>query len=128
MSGPDRIWAYPSYITGWNSAIAHDRFVLNSTEYVRRDPAVLATLPEIKALIEALKPFSDESLFAGPQHGFVTVTIQHCDTARLALAAIEQAAYDRGVRDAADQFDNGIQLGNPKAAILALLTQGGGRE
>lgn len=37
MSGPDRIWAYPSYVTGWNSANAHDRFILNSTEYIRAD-------------------------------------------------------------------------------------------
>lgn len=45
--------------------------------------------------------------------------------AQAALTAIERAAYERGVRDAADQFNDGGQLVNPRAVILALLTQEG---
>jgi hypothetical protein len=52
MSGVDRIWAWE---------IDHERTppngyyataeVNDATEYVRRDPAVLAALPEVKALV-----------------------------------------------------------------------------
>lgn len=89
MSGPDLIWVEPTgYREGWTGY--PDQAVDGDIEYVRRDPAVLAALPEVRALIAALKPLADESLFAGPQHGFVTVTVQHCDAARLALRAITE--------------------------------------
>jgi hypothetical protein len=39
MEAPERIWAYPSNVTGWDSAIAHNRPILNSTEFVRADLA-----------------------------------------------------------------------------------------
>jgi hypothetical protein len=39
----------------------------------------------IEKLEAALKPFADESIFAGPQHDFVTVKIKDCDKARKAL-------------------------------------------
>ena len=42
-----------------------------------------------------------------------------------ALAAIERAAYERGVKDAAYQFNDGEQLVNPIAVILAFITQEG---
>jgi len=51
-----------------------------------------ARVPEIAALIEALKPFADESLFAGPQHDFVTVRRSDCDKARAAIAAVQAPA------------------------------------
>lgn len=37
---------------------------------------------ELKA---ALKPFAEESLWAGPQHEFVTVRLSDCDIARAVL-------------------------------------------
>ncbi len=50
MSGPDRIWAAEGVgIYGGNVWYAHDD--LGGTEYIRRDPAVLAALPEVQALI-----------------------------------------------------------------------------
>lgn len=45
----------------------------------------LAAEAERDALREALKPFAEESLFAGPQHEFVTVKLSDCDRARRAL-------------------------------------------
>jgi hypothetical protein len=60
MSGPDQITAwvwklpYPSKYNGKTEWTA-DIFPADQdcTTYVRRDPAVLAALPEVKALIEA---------------------------------------------------------------------------
>lgn len=51
MSGPDRIWVEPTgYREGWTGY--PDQAVDGDIEYVRRDPAVLAALPEVRALIE----------------------------------------------------------------------------
>ena len=41
-----------------------------------------ARVVELKA---ALKPFAEESLWAGPQHEFVTVRLSDCDIARAVL-------------------------------------------
>lgn len=53
MTGPDRIWA-----TEDKENFGEDRFhstfpMKGLTEYVRRDPAVLAALPEVQAMIAA---------------------------------------------------------------------------
>ncbi len=58
MSGPDRIWAFDYDLqdndgtwSNWQCwSEAHPK-PLNATEYIRRDPAVLAALPEVQALI-----------------------------------------------------------------------------
>lgn len=47
--------------------------------------ATSALLAEIERLRGALEPFAEESLFAGPQHEFVTVKRSDCDRARAAL-------------------------------------------
>jgi hypothetical protein len=39
----------------------------------------------VAKLEAALEPFADESLWAGPQHEFVTVKLSDCDHARAAL-------------------------------------------
>lgn len=54
-------------------------------------------LTENARLRAALVPFADESLYVGPEHGFVTVPIAACDAARAALAtpapdAVQEAA------------------------------------
>lgn len=50
MSGPDRIWAFYSDIFGamWTSYIDD-----GATEYIRHDPAVLAALPDVQAIVAA---------------------------------------------------------------------------
>ena len=54
MNAPDRIWATGGNKGGdWGSrnGLCH---TFGGTEYIRRDPGVLAALPEIKALIDAV--------------------------------------------------------------------------
>ena len=54
MSGPDLIWAWPWEARPsrgqWSSA---QEIVGEGTEYIRRDPAVLAALPEVQAIVAA---------------------------------------------------------------------------
>ena len=58
MSGPDRVWAFDYDLQDndgtWRNwqcwSEAHPK-PLKATEYVRRDPAVIAALPEVQALI-----------------------------------------------------------------------------
>ena len=53
MTGPDRIWAWTSgQSAGLFDTSFHDN-IASATEYIRRDPAVLAALPEVQALIAA---------------------------------------------------------------------------
>jgi hypothetical protein len=46
---------------------------------------LLALRARVAKLEAALEPFADESLWAGPQHEFVTVKLSDCDHARAAL-------------------------------------------
>lgn len=104
MTAPDRIWAYPSYVTGWNSANAHDRPIINATEYVRRDPAVLAALPEVQALVDALRQCRDELdeysrqeyPLDHPVHERYRQRDYDANPARVALAKWEDAIHKRG--------------------------------
>ena len=54
MTGPDRIWAWPWEVNPrmgqWSDA---QEIVGDGNEYIRRDPAVLAALPEVQAMIAA---------------------------------------------------------------------------
>jgi hypothetical protein len=50
---PERIWAYPSHVTGWNSAIAHDRPIINSVEFTRDDIHRAEVEAAVKRAIEA---------------------------------------------------------------------------
>ena len=49
---------------------------------VDREMALRARVTQLEA---ALKPFAEESLWAGPQHEFVTVKLSDCDIARTAI-------------------------------------------
>ena len=62
MTGPDRIWANPYYgMIGGSSGIWVVDNGGRGTEYVRRDPTVLAALPEVQALIrQAVETCVDE--------------------------------------------------------------------
>ncbi|GHC12755.1 hypothetical protein GCM10007291_07580 [Gemmobacter nanjingensis] len=53
MTGPDRIWAWPTLTTALTSIHADDEDLdtYGLVEYIRHDPAVLAALPEVQALI-----------------------------------------------------------------------------
>lgn len=53
MTGPDRIWAWPTLTTALTSIHADDEDLdtYGLVEYVRRDPSVLAALAEVQALI-----------------------------------------------------------------------------
>ena len=53
MSGPDRIWAWPTLTTALTSIHADDEDLdtYGLVEYIRRDPAVLSALPEVQAMI-----------------------------------------------------------------------------
>lgn len=60
MSGPDRIWIIKDRsknIGGHKTPLVSTRDIWtndpNATEYIRRDPGVLAALPEVQALIAA---------------------------------------------------------------------------
>jgi hypothetical protein len=61
---PERIWVYPSYITGWNHGNAVNRKVIGGTEYVRADihaqtlaanAALVERLEEARGVIEGLQ-------------------------------------------------------------------------
>lgn len=90
MDTPERIWAYPSHVTGWNSAIAHDRKVIDSTEYRRADlpPTLEAAkaLPEIAALVQAAKGL----LFANDHGNGLEGWHNTRERLRAALTAIAQ--------------------------------------
>lgn len=53
MTGPDQIALIPSEGWSWTKWPITDQE--DAIEYIRRDPAVLAELPEVKALREALE-------------------------------------------------------------------------
>lgn len=63
MIGPDRIWAWawenrPS-MGQWSSA---QEIVGEGNEYIRRDRAVLAALPEVQAIVDAAVALASWSL------------------------------------------------------------------
>lgn len=64
----------------------------NGVEYVNVPALMEKASAELRVvtaerdrLRDALKPFADESLWTGPQHGFVCIPVSACDRARKAL-------------------------------------------
>ena len=49
---------------------------------------------ELARLVEALRPFADESLHADQHHDFVTVKRSDCDQAAAALAAAKAVQHE----------------------------------
>ena len=76
MTGPDRIWAFDYDLQdndgtwrNWQCWSEDHPKPLNATEYIRRDPAVLAALPEVQALIAAAYEVAAEaSMSSGPSY------------------------------------------------------------
>ncbi len=53
MTGPERIHFQPGFAQAFVSELPAERAHIPATEYVRRDTAVLAALPEVQAMIAA---------------------------------------------------------------------------
>lgn len=75
MTGPDRIWAFDCDLQdndgtwrNWQCWSEDHPKPLNATEYVRRDPAVLAALPEVQAMIAAAYEDGARRLAANRAH------------------------------------------------------------
>lgn len=104
MTGPDRIFAI-----AWETDAGHGEWdVLDNdgTEYVRRDPAVLAALPEVQALIAAAYEVAAERMDAGFSYnaGNAIRALTPAD-ATAALAARDAAMRARGMREAAEMIE-----------------------
>ncbi len=112
MTGPDRIWAFDYDLQdndgtwrNWQCWSDSDPKPLNAAQYIRRDPIVLAALPEVQAMIaRPLDPapydFDIAQLFDAVQiGGKVYVSMDsHIDLMERhsALARIEREAEARG--------------------------------
>jgi hypothetical protein len=67
------------------AAIRHKLWVYGTEDSL----AALGVIRQLEAerdrLRDALRPFANESLWTGPQHGFVCIPVSACDRARKAL-------------------------------------------
>ena len=104
MTGPDRIWI-DRHGGNWSPMDGGTQDI----EYIRRDPAVLAALPEVQALIAAAYEVAERNLraYCVSQVFKETLTEQLCSAigtpahATAALAARDAAMIARGLREAA---------------------------
>lgn len=115
MTGPDRIWAFDYDLQdndgtwrNWQCWSEDHPKPLNATEYIRRDPAVLAALPEVQALIAAAYEVAakvvDTCNAEGPYQSIGAAGRIRALTpadATAALAARDAAMIARGMREAA---------------------------
>ena len=129
MIGPDRIFAI-----AWETDAGHGEWdVLNNdgTEYTRRDPAVLAALPEVQALIAAAYEVAakvvDTCNAEGPYQSIGAAGRIRAITpseATAALEAINRAERNKARREAAEwHHQEGWKLDEDAVpgAILAML-------
>ncbi len=94
MSGPDRIWAAEGVgIYGGNVWYAHDG--LGGTEYIRRDPAVLAALPEVQAIVDAAVEITRAHAFVLGREAGENAEREAADRYRYVLEGVK-AAIDTG--------------------------------
>ncbi len=107
MTGPDRIWI-DRHGGNWSPVDGGTQDV----EYIRRDPAVLAALPEVQALIAAAIETAatcTEWTAWGQRHNLTEASrrairaLTHAD-ATAALAARDAAMIARGMREAAGWY------------------------
>ena len=104
MTGPERIWI-DRHGGNWSPVDGGTQDV----EYVRRDTAVLAALPEVQALIAAAYEVAERNLraYCVSQVFKETLTEQLCSAigtpadATAALAARDAAMQAKGMREAA---------------------------
>ena len=135
MTRPDRIWAERKTMPGdpaengyWES---RNLYALTMAEYVRRDPAVLAALPEVQAMIAAAYEAAERNLraYCVSQVFKETLTEQLCSAigtpadATAALARTVQDAEARGMRRAAAIAIRKRGEGDTPEAILARAAQ-----
>ena len=104
MTGPDRIW-----IDRYGGKWSHADGGTQDVEYIRRDPAVLAALPEMQALIaaayEAAAKVVDTCNAEGPYQSIGAAGRIRALTpseATAALAARDAAMRAEGLREAAE--------------------------
>ena len=124
MTGPDRIWATEDKGNFGEDKFFTTRPMKGLTEYIRRDPAVLAALPEVQALIAAAYDVAAKFLTDTVAEWSCGHDARHCDCwrdkeqwslaaeavegltpadATAALARIVREAEARGMREAADR-------------------------
>ena len=104
MTGPDRIWI-DRHGGNWSPMDGGTQDI----EYIRRDPAVLAALPEVQAMIAAAYEVAERNLraYCVSQVFKETLTEQLCSAigtpahATAALAARDHGCIARGLREAA---------------------------
>lgn len=123
MSGPDRIWI-DRHGGNWSPVDGGTQ----DTEYIRRDPAVLAALPEVQALIAAA--YEAAAVVASGEEriweAMCAIRNLTLSDATAALAQVEAAAEARGMRKAAEDIakwhlEEGwkLDVDDVPAAILA---------
>jgi len=109
MTGPDRAFIAWPHINGAGLAFKTDNG--HRTEYIRRDPAVLAALPEVQALIAAAYEVAatcTEWTAWGQRHNLTEASRRAIRAltpadATAALARIVREAEARGMERAADR-------------------------
>lgn len=126
MSGPDRIWAFDYDLQDndgtWRNwqcwSEAHPK-PLNATEYIRRDPAVLAALPEVQAIVDAEVKAEREVIM--PEHvirvASMMIDCLHClDTEAVQIA---NATNKSGGVDGVQVLDDAEKIINAAAGLVA---------
>lgn len=129
MTGPDRIWVnwkpaddeHPPNVVGAATVYSHINTMAYPVEYIRRDPATLAALPEVQAMIAAayegaakacdriagnVKDFARDHRRAAGQCAAAIRATSGASNSAAALAQIEARAEARGrvvgLREAAE--------------------------
>ncbi len=98
MTAPDFIWARASDGDAWQRPIAQMTPFPSLQPYVRRDPAVLAELPEVQALIAAA--VEGAANLCGKPNGPWLASAYDCRAAILAsIPADAKAALGRMLRE-----------------------------
>lgn len=93
---------------------------------LRREPAAIEAPDHLALVAAAYRDAADKARSVGAMLCAADIREKTPADAQAALTAIERAAYERGVREAAQACDWGDIYGdNAVRAILALLTQEG---
>jgi hypothetical protein len=102
MTAPDFIWAYNERQTGYGFVAKGPQTHFQGVEYVRRAPAVLAELPEVKALIAAAVDGAADNWVNVKADGGLAVAalIAYSERIRALTPADAKAALDRMLADA----------------------------
>ena len=91
MTGPDRIW-----IDRYGGKWSHADGGTQDVEYIRRDPAVLAALPEVQAMIAAAYEVAAKRMDAGFSYNAGNAIRALTPADATAALAAREAAISRG--------------------------------